>query len=219
MESVPTCLIESNYLVREGLKILFGETKFKIVEEIDNPVEKAENADLVILGLNENDNNLENLVNQVKNYYASSRIVVLSSGIQPDFIKFCFSHNIDGYLAKNMPPSSLLGSLNMIMEGEKMYPATALEFFMSNDKRNKTDGNSLSNREVEILKHVADGKTNKEIALHRNIAESTVKAHLKTILRKLSLSNRTQAARWAFNEGLAGTGHIESVHAVNENSP
>lgn len=203
MEAVSTCLIESNYLVREGLKNLLGKTGFRIVEEIENPVEDAENAALVILGLNENVKNTENLINQVKSYYPASRIAVLSSGTEPGLIKFCFSQGIDGYLAKSMSPSSILGSLNMIMAGEKIYPATALDFFMQDAKRNGSlPDHNLSNREMEILKHVADGKTNKEIALHRDIAESTVKAHIKTILRKLNLSNRTQAARWAFDEGL-----------------
>jgi two-component system nitrate/nitrite response regulator NarL len=60
----------------------------------------------------------------------------------------------------------------------------------------------FSGRELQILTHLATGESNKQIALGMGIADATVKVHVKTILRKLSLTNRTQAAIWAVSEGL-----------------
>lgn len=204
MNPVSICLVEKSPLIREGLKNILDKTNFRIIAEEDTLSGQAENAMLVILGINDHEKNTECLVKRAKSSYPASRIALLSSDPEPEFIKFCFSQGVDGYLSKNMPPPSLLGSLEMIMAGERIYPVSALDSLIQGKKDiTRPTDHGLSHREVEILMHVADGKTNKEIALHRNIAESTVKSHIKTILRKLNLSNRTQAARWAFNAGIS----------------
>lgn len=224
-EMVTTCLMEKNYLVREGLKNLLAETNFKVTEvsasaKIQDIRSRMENADLVIYGIDESDKKPENIIGNIREIYPHSRIAILSSDINLELISSFFAQGVHGYLTKNQSPSSLLNSLYMIIAGEKIYPAAALDSFTKKNKRDAQASNyKLSSREVEILMHVADGKTNKEIALLRDIAESTVKAHIKTILRKLNLSNRTQAARWVLTEGFADNKSSQSVHVVNENGP
>lgn len=227
MEPVSVCLIEKNYLLREGLKALLAETNFKITATYHN-IEEAghdkgndeQNAVLVICGIDEFKNNPGEFLNRLKRNHPLSRIAVISSAADSKLITACFSEGVDGYLSRNLSSISLLNALNMIMSGEKVYPAEALDFLIKNNgNANQGERRKLSDREMEILRHVAHGKTNKQIALHRDIAESTVKAHVKTILRKLALSNRTQAARWAFSEGLTEEMKQESIRAVNENRP
>lgn len=212
MEVISVCLIEKNYLVREGLKNLLDETNFKIIKTHQNVYEddggkdsNEQNAALVICGIDETEKNPEKLISTVKKYHPFSRIAVLSPSIEFEFFTLCFSEEVDGYLSTNLSQASLLNALGMIMSGEKVYPAAALDLLLK-EKNNsaRASSHALSDREIEILKHVANGKTNKEIALFHDISESTVKAHVKTILRKLNLSNRTQAARWAFGSGLTG---------------
>jgi two-component system nitrate/nitrite response regulator NarL len=69
--------------------------------------------------------------------------------------------------------------------------------------RRKLEGHKLSEREIEILQCLVEGNSNKVIANRLRITEATVKVHLKSILRKIDVSNRTQAAIWALNQGFS----------------
>ena len=187
MTTIATCLLENNHLVKEGLKSILADTNFKVTEapadmqDMDNMKEALSHTDLVIFGLDEDIARLENFIHAFKSAHPESKLAILGFNTEPEYITSCFAHGADGYLTKNLSPGSLL----------KM-----------NKKEKQAPDNNLSAREKEILKHLALGETNKKIALAQDIAESTVKAHIKTILRKLGLTNRTQAARWAWTEGL-----------------
>ncbi len=210
MESFSTCLIEKNALLREGMKSLFAGTNFKVVRtysNIDSPEmanEEKDKISLVIIGIDDDTDDPAQSINSIREYYPDSRIAVLSSDTDIDFIALCFSAGADGYFARDISPNSLLNSLNMVMAGEKICPAFVLAMILKNNVAmdGKQPDYDLSRREMEVLKHLASGQTNKQIAIIQNITEATVKVHVKSILRKLSLSNRTQAAIWALNEGL-----------------
>lgn len=215
MEMVPACLIEKNSLLREGLKSLLAETHYRITEThadislTDKKSAEHDNIKLVIWSADDSIEDPSLLLNDIKRYYPQSRIVVLSSHSELEFISAAFSAGADGFLARDILPVTLLSSLNMVMAGEKICPALVPTMFSAGPSRFERSepvipGN-LSQRETQILKHLANGETNKQIANTHNIAEATVKVHVKTILRKLSLANRTQAAIWAINKGLAHT--------------
>ena len=72
----------------------------------------------------------------------------------------------------------------------------------SSDAGVRVGGNQLSPREMQILRHLLDGDSNKLIGKHLDITEATVKVHLKSLLRKIGVANRTQAAIWAMNNGV-----------------
>lgn len=209
MAIVTTYLLENNHLVKEGLKSILAGTNYKVAdalidfEDMCGSAGIAANMDLVIYGVDEEIAQMPDFIGRLKALHPDSKIAILGSDTEPQLITTCFAHGADGYLTKNISPDSLVNSLNMIMSGERIYPAVALDTLIKMNRKDKQAAEyNLSARELEILRHIALGETNKEIALERNIAESTVKAHIKTILRKLSLSNRTQAARWAWTEGL-----------------
>lgn len=215
MKTIPVCVIERNTLFREGLKSILAKAgDYEVAEAhsgIDDPEAKngeSQNIKLVIFGYGGGVNDSKNPISDLKGLYPRSRIVVLSSNTDLKFITSSFSAGVDGYFARDISPDSLLSSLSMIMAGEKVCPAFVLTSLMedragSNGRKGDVStAHALSGREVEILRHLASGETNKQIAICNNITEATVKVHVKTILRKLSLSNRTQAAIWAFNEGM-----------------
>ncbi len=221
MTEITTYLLENNHLVNEGLKSILAETNFKVAEvpeylkDMDCLRDASLNIDLVIFGLDDEIQRLESLIDTLKLSHPASKIAIIGSNLNPEFIQSCFTHGADGYLTKNLSSCLLLNSLSMIMAGEKIYPVVALDNLLKKNKEGAHIAEShLSAREQEILKHLALGETNKEIALKQNIAESTVKAHTKTILRKLNLTNRTQAARWAWKEGLINesTGGVSSYY-------
>lgn len=221
MTIITTCLLENNHLIREGLKSILADTDFSITEAPANMLalrpdpetvnNLCRNMDLVIIGLDEYITHPEGIIGALKSQQPACRVALLGASTQAEFIRACFAQGADGYLARNLSPCALINSLQMIMAGEKIFPATALDSVVRlNRQERQVPDHNLSVREHEILRHLARGQTNKEIALQENITESTVKAHIKTILRKLRLSNRTQAAHWAWTEGLI------AAHAMND---
>lgn len=221
MKTVATALIEKNPLFREGLKSLLSETNFRIMEAHCVP-ELAQAADgnnsdigLAIAGIDDDFEDPEEFLGEIRERYPLCHIVVLSSSTDMHFIRSCFSAGADGYFTRDVSPSSLLNSLSMVMADEKICPTfvlTALTETRREDRRTSSNAD-LSGREMEILRHLAIGETNKQIAIRQNITEATVKVHVKAILRKLSLSNRTQAAVWAHNEGIMGRS-AQTRHAM-----
>jgi two-component system, NarL family, nitrate/nitrite response regulator NarL len=114
----------------------------------------------------------------------------------------------DGYLMKDVSPEALLQSLELVMMGEKVFPTNlaAMLFELNNASSPVNSVRGLSPREQEILRALVTGSSNKLIAIKLGITEATVKVHLKTLLRKIDVNNRTQAAIWAMNNGFTAEG-------------
>jgi two-component system nitrate/nitrite response regulator NarL len=119
------------------------------------------------------------------------------------------SGTIDGYLVKAISCAPLAGALRLIAMGEKVLPSEVAESLTHSIPQIAWSGHEtgvtgvpLSNREIEILRCLLDGDPNKVISRRLGIADATVKVHIKAILRKLRVQNRTQAAIWAASRGL-----------------
>jgi two-component system nitrate/nitrite response regulator NarL len=111
-----------------------------------------------------------------------------------------------GYLLKNIDSEFLVASLRRAAEGESVISPEMTGKLMREVRAGSSPApanNALSPREREILRHLAKGASNKEIARALDVAESTVKIHVQHILRKLNLSSRVQAAVWAIEHGVA----------------
>ena len=120
-----------------------------------------------------------------------------------------FRAGANGYIVKDIECQSLIESLKLVALGETVLPSQLVKHLplrsaMANSNLN--DGSelleSLSERELETLRCLIMGYPNKVIAYRLDISEATVKVHVKAILRKLGVQNRTQAAIWAVNNGL-----------------
>ncbi len=208
-----TCIFEKNAFYKEGLKSILSRTEYEVVSECSDTssIPESENnkdIDLVIFGLCDQEEQAETLVRTLKAHFPSARVVLLSSKTCLSCIITVFTVGADGLIPRDISEKALLSSLDLVMSGEKVFP-TCLASFLQNGTAvpGGTNGNggggNLSEREIEIVRHLANGESNKLIAKHLDITESTVKVHLKTILRKLGLHNRTQAAMWAVSHGLA----------------
>ena len=119
------------------------------------------------------------------------------------------------FLSKDIGFSALLRQFQLILSGEKVLPTRAIEHIICSDNivvpaewANHDYGRKLSDREVGILRCLVDGDANKVISRRLNIAEPTVKVHIKAILRKLHVDNRTQAAVWAISKRARAEPHI-----------
>lgn len=213
MTSIPTCLVEKNAFFREGIKSLLAGTDFNVEETYfdTNAVAAEQGSDpdmaLVIMGIEGNTGDLKDDISAIRANFPKCHVVILATRAESGPIVSAFSAGVDGYLLRDISPPALLGSLNMVMLGEKVCPTPMLSSLAKRvDESNSTSvdwsGHRLSRREMQVLKYLAGGNTNKEIARYLDITEATVKVHIKTVLRKLSLSNRTQAAIWAVNKGI-----------------
>ena len=134
--------------------------------------------------------------------------MVLASDLTVEALREAMNAGADGFLMKEVSPEALLQSLELVMLGEKVYP-TNLASMLLDLTSAPTPLNSirgLSSREREILQLLVTGASNKLIAIRLGIAEATVKVHLKALLRKIDVNNRTQAAIWAMNNGFSADG-------------
>lgn len=217
---IDICIIEKNDFIRKGLGSFLELDCYKVFAELQSIQEltkmgKGEitfndrcSCDVCLLGIasGEDTKKIENDLATIKMYLPNTRIIILSPKLDEDLI-YAFSKHANGYILNDISAEALMRSIDLVMLGEKIFP-TAMANIISRDEQpwerhtnnlRNTNGNSLSKRETQVLNCLANGDSNKVIANNLAITDSTVKVHLKAILRKLSVANRTQAALWAVN--------------------
>ena len=139
----------------------------------------------------------------------AARIVVLADAIADRTLSLSLKAGADAYLNKSMSTESLLRALQLVMLGEVVYPTHVASLLIASanehpaPERVQPPNNELSKREVQILRCLLAGQSNKAIARNLHITESTVKMHFKNVMRKINAQNRTQAAVWAIQNGLS----------------
>ena len=198
-----TILIEANRLFRQGLKHLLADTRFAVEAEfstMEQAVDGAVASGLVIVGEGGD-------LQLLRSAYPEARFVVLASDFAVDALREAMNAGADGYLMKDVSPEALLQSLELVMMGEKVFPTNLASMLLDMNAISPQHSiRGLSPREQEILQALVTGASNKMIAIRLGITEATVKVHLKTLLRKIDVNNRTQAAIWAMNNGFTAEG-------------
>jgi two-component system, NarL family, nitrate/nitrite response regulator NarL len=217
-----TILIEANRLFREGLKHLLTGTRFEVGSEFNTfdlalaAGEAGAAPELVISGQPVKD---EADLRAIREAFPTARIVVLADDLSVDVLRAAMGGGADGFLIKNVSPEALIQSLQLIMLGEKVFPTNLASMLLDmNAIIPQHSVRGLSPREQEILQSLVTGASNKMIAIRLGITEATVKVHLKTLLRKIDVNNRTQAAIWAMNNGFSADGApvpTRGLHAVS----
>jgi two-component system nitrate/nitrite response regulator NarL len=222
MQSTSVFLVDANKLFREGLKALFTDGEFRITREASNldevlPILASEAApapELIVIdpvAANE----AVGAVKALKAQCPDSRLVLLTNHLELDIMANAILAGADGFLMKDISPEALAQSLRLVMMGEKVLPTHLALLLISG----KVSGNGnvdaprtskgLSQREVQILRRLLNGDSNKMIANTLGITEATIKVHLKSLLRKINVTNRTQAAIWALNNGFSESADTE----------
>jgi DNA-binding NarL/FixJ family response regulator len=126
------------------------------------------------------------------------KVIVLSVFADAEHIEIAFKHGASGYIVKSINPLDLPSAIRQAVDGTVFHAIGIPE----RDANGNGKGIGLTDREVEILKAVARGLSNQAIGKELWVTEQTVKFHLTNIYRKLSLANRTEAARYAYQHGL-----------------
>ncbi|QCG94518.1 response regulator transcription factor [Azospirillum sp. TSA2s] len=213
MPSVSIALIDANNLFRQGLKALFAEQGFCITKETSSlkaalQVVLEGDASQVILIDPVGIGDFTSFLKSMKMACPDAHVVVLTGTLDTGIMTQAIEAGADGFLMKDMSMEALAQSLRLVMMGEKVFPS-ALAALLISRRLTGTAADlpaphkGVSQREAQILRCLQNGNSNKVIAHHLQITEATVKVHLKSLLRKIDASNRTQAAIWGLNNGFA----------------
>ncbi|WP_029011227.1 LuxR C-terminal-related transcriptional regulator [Azospirillum halopraeferens] len=211
MNAAHVFLIDTNRLFREGMKRLFDNSPYRVVGEAGSArdalaaIEAAPvHPDLVVVDPGAGGDEVE-VLRTLRARLTQSRIVVLADALSTHRLAEALNAGVDGYLTKDIASESLMQSLKLVMIGEKVFPTHLAAMLIGGSELEvhvPVSRKGLSPREIQILRCLLNGNSNKMIANHLHITEATVKVHLKSLLRKINASNRTQAAIWAMNNGI-----------------
>ena len=215
MTEMPRVLIVDDHdLFRDGIASLLRARGYEVVGEASDGLEAVARArelkpELVLMDIRmPNMSGLE-ATRLIKAEFPDAKVVILTVSDEEEDLFEAIKSGASGYLLKNLKADVFFGLIAGVASGDapfspKMATKMLKEFSRKPDtpKTKETQHQSLTDRETEVLRLVADGRGNKEIAAELFITESTVKYHLRNILDKLHLENRFQVIAYAARRGL-----------------
>ena len=205
-------ICDDHAVVREGLRALIAtEADMEVVGEANDGEKavaafRALNPDVTLLDMVMPRTDGLEAIRIIKGEYPQAKILVLTSFAEDDMVFPAIKSGALGYLLKDSSPDELIRAIRDVSRGEaSLHPSIARRLIMelSQPSTLPPTPEPLTEREVEVLKLVAKGYSNEEIADALVVSERTARGHVSSILSKLHLANRTQAALYALREGLA----------------
>jgi len=210
-------ILDEQEMIRRGINsILKSMAEFNVVADVSSGFEaltvvKSFKPRLVLMDLKLNDLDGVELIRQIKKISPNSNIVVFTAYQDDDHIFQALEAGAIAYLLKDSHSDFLTEALLYAAKGEAvLHPAVAtrvLSILIDSESERRRGSSNLTKRELEVLKLIASGMNNQEIANALVISHSTAKAHVSNILGKLQLSDRTQAAAYAWETGLMQRSH------------
>lgn len=211
-DTIRILIADDHAIVREGLRTLIDtEPGLTLVGEAADGVEAVTRArllkpDVILMDMSMPRKDGLTAIREIKEADPAARILVLTSFAEDDKVFPAIKGGASGYLLKDSSPLELLNAIRTVHRGEvSLHPTIARkvihELNQSSALPPTTD--PLTEREVDVLRLVAQGLSNEAIAERLTLSERTVRTHVTNILSKLQLANRTQAALYALRQGLA----------------
>lgn len=206
-------LIDDHALFREGLEGLLRRRGVEVTS-FSNGAEGIESVssecpDVVMVDLRMPELDGIQTLRTLRKNHAELPILILTTSDETSDLTECLQYQANGYLLKDMAPDELVAAMKKVISGEVVVApqlAGKLASIIQQKTRRHENPESifdcLSPREMEILRHLTEGQSNKRIALDLGISDGTVKLHVKSILKKLGLHSRVEAAVLAVREGL-----------------
>jgi NarL family two-component system response regulator LiaR len=203
---------DDHTMVRGGVRgLLLTEPDMELIGEASNGIEAVQKAltlqpDVILLDLHMPQKSGVEAITEIKAALPEARILVLTSFAADEDVFPAIKAGALGYLLKDSSPQELVKAIWDVYNGRlSLDPSVAQKVVqeLRQPPQAPLTEEPLTQREVEILKLVAEGLTNQEIADQLVVSERTVRAHVSNILAKLYLANRTQAALYALREGIA----------------
>jgi len=204
-------IADDHPVVRQGLAAMFGQlADLELVGEAKDGVEAVEMArtlqpDVILLDLVMPRKGGVEAIVEIKADNPDARILVVTSFADDDSVFPAIKSGAQGYLLKDSPPEDLIRAIHDVYKGEtSLHPTIARKLVqeISQPSPLPPTAEPLTEREAAVLRLIARGLTNQEIADSLTVSERTVRFHVSNILSKLHLANRTQAAFYALQQGL-----------------
>ncbi len=216
MQPTKVLIVDDHALFRQGVRNAIERDKeFEVVGEAEDGREALIKArelkpDLILMDINMPHGDGLEAVSAIKRELPNLKIIMLTVHDDDKNLFEAVKRGAEGFLSKNVRAKVLLDSLSEVMKGEvaisgPMAGKVLKEFARMAEIEAKQIAGRLTPREKEVLQRISQGLDNREIGLSLCISENTVKAHVTSILKKLHLQNRTQAAdyarRWGLDQG------------------
>jgi len=212
MDEIRVLIVDDHQLVRQGLRTYFDLLDgITVVGEAGNGVEAVDQfrgtrPDIVLMDLVMPEMDGIEATRQINDISPDSKVIVLSSFTEDEMVFPAIKAGAAGYLLKDVSPDELAAAIKTVYMGEsQLHPeivSKLMNQFVSPPVDKPTGLDELTPRELDVLRLIAKGKNNKEIADEMVISEKTVKTHVSSILSKLDLDNRTQAAIYSLKHNL-----------------
>lgn len=211
-QKIRILIADDHAIVREGLRALFAtEPGLELVAEAVDGVEavnkvRALNPDVVLLDMMMPRKDGLGAISEIMKENPEAKILVLTSFAEDEKVFPAIKAGALGYLLKDSSPSDLLQAIRNVYNGEaSLHPTIARKLMreLNQPPSLPPTTDPLTEREVEVLRLVAQGLSNDDIAQKLVVSERTVRTHVSHILDKLHLANRTQMALYAVREGIA----------------
>jgi two-component system nitrate/nitrite response regulator NarL len=217
-----TIIVGQSDLSVEGIARVLDKTEFKVIAcafSVGHLAPSDLQGHKTILLILDNGCDVKNALQQLKAFrqlHGDPRIAVLTRGIRVADVASLLQAGANACFDQGIPPAIFLKSLELVMLGETFLSAAKLSL-----PREKTEERSpagpLSLQELKVLRYLAEGQPNKNIARKLGTAGANVRSRVKSILDKIGVENRTQAAVWAMRSGLLETSKRDGRHGEEEN--
>jgi DNA-binding NarL/FixJ family response regulator len=203
-------IADDHLVVRTGLKSLVASTDIEVIGEATTGGECIRLAvdlkpDVVLLDIRMPDGDGLNALSRLKLDMPALPVLVFSTYDNPTYVARAVALGANGYLSKGASGDDLIAAIRTVSKGENAWTRDELRRVtgaLATPRLVSDIDVPLTQRESEVLRQLSYGLTNKEIAQSLHISYETVKEHVQHILRKLGVSDRTQAAVWAVRKGL-----------------
>ena len=210
MEKITILIADDHKLIRETWSfILNSDQRFQVVSQCSNGEEAVAEAQrlrpkVALLDINMTPVTGLEATQQIRKFSPATKIIGVSMHSQPAYVKKLLKLGAHGYVTKNSPQNEMFEAIVEVNKGGR-YICSEVKTILSEqafDEEANTGNNSLSNRELEIIKHIKDGLSSKEISTALNISLKTVEVHRHNILKKLNLKNSAALVNYINSAGL-----------------